>query len=300
MDELTPDSGKSDPVKGDVGLVFVPESGAIQLRAAGDTAFTRNRFAEPTRRFSTQIFSLTLSRSITSGVQDHLSSLSGHADPGDCDKIAHFVEQGGALVSEGLPAYFGDHGHVGRFSLTMGSMNYSARARVMSSSCPDISDDMVLQVRGARFTAATSDRIIIAGGVEAWAIPKWDHRRRGARLGQGRSLLIGSFPGAGYSLHHSPGAKSVFAGFMEWAGVARARNRRPDSVQARAHQGAGGTSILGYKSRAGQAHGEYALAADMGSFYGRRSIWGNRKVAIDGQKITLDIPGRDEAVIELR
>jgi beta-galactosidase len=166
---------------------------------------------------------------------------------------------------------------------------------------PDISDDMVLEVRGARIHGRYFRQdYTLNGGVEAGQYPNGTIAAVEHRFGRGRSLLIGSFPGAGYSLHHSPGAKSVFAGFMEWAGVAQRARIDDPSVQARAHQGAGGTYLWVTNPGRDKRTVNIALAADMGSFTAGEDIWGNRKVAIDGQKITLDIPGRDAAVIELR
>ena len=45
----------------------------------------------------------------------------------------HFVEQGGTLISEGLPGYFGDRGHVGKVQPNLGTVRpgiFCAKRRI--------------------------------------------------------------------------------------------------------------------------------------------------------------------------
>jgi len=297
-----PNVWKSNPVKGDVGLVFVPESELFNYVQQQSTAFYTQSICGAYQAF------------FDSNIQPDFVSIDNIADykivylpypvmltHETATKLRNFVEQGGALVSEGLPAYFGDHGHVGTVQPNYGLDELFGARESYVEFLPDISDDMVLEVRGARIHGRYFRQdYTLNGGVEAGQYPNGTIAAVEHRFGRGRSLLIGSFPGAGYSLHHSSGAKSVFAGFMEWAGVAQRARIDDPSVQARAHQGAGGTYLWVTNPGRDKRTVNIALAADMGSFTAGEDIWGNRKVAIDGQKITLDIPGRDAAVIELR
>jgi beta-galactosidase len=62
-------------------------------------------------------------------------------------------------------------------------------------------------------------------------------------FGQGRTLLIGTFPGGSYFRNHAAGTREFFAGLLAWAGVSpRVRSSDPE-VKARLQQGAGGTYL---------------------------------------------------------
>ena len=52
------------------------------------------------------------------------------------DKLRDYVANGGKLVSEGCPGYFGDGGTVGTVQPNLGLDRCSARARLTSSSLP--------------------------------------------------------------------------------------------------------------------------------------------------------------------
>lgn len=63
------------------------------------------------------------------------------------------------------------------------------------------------------------------------------------KFGSGRTLLIGTFPGAGYFLHHGLSTKDVFAALLAMAGVTQAVKLDDAQVQARLHRGEGGTYL---------------------------------------------------------
>ena len=95
-------------------LCFVPEAEIFNYMQQGDTAF----YAQSIRGAYQAFFDSNIQPDFVS-IDDigeykiiylpYPVMLSNEA----IAKIRKFVEQGGALVSEGLPAYFGDHGHVG-------------------------------------------------------------------------------------------------------------------------------------------------------------------------------------------
>ena len=109
-----PDVWKSHPVKGDIGLAFAPESEIFNYVQQEDTSFYSQSM-----RGAYQAF-------FDSGIQPDFVALDDLSlykivylpypvmlKEETAAKLRKYVEQGGTLVSEGLPAYFGDHGHVG-------------------------------------------------------------------------------------------------------------------------------------------------------------------------------------------
>ena len=65
-------------------------------------------------------------------------------------KLRSYVEQGGTLMSEGLPAYFGDHGHVGTVQPNYGLDEVFGARESYVEFTPDISNDLMLEVKGSK------------------------------------------------------------------------------------------------------------------------------------------------------
>jgi beta-galactosidase len=64
-------------------------------------------------------------------------------------RLRSFVEQGGTLISEGLPAYFGDHGHVGTVQPNYGLDEVFGARETYVQFTPDIANDLMLEVKGS-------------------------------------------------------------------------------------------------------------------------------------------------------
>ena len=156
-------------------------------------------------------------------------------------KLIEYVENGGRLICEGLPGYFGDRGHVGQVQPNLGLDRLFGASEKYVEFTPDLLERLTLQVRGSRINgrfflqeyAPTDGRVVGTFDNGAAAAVEND-------FGKGKTLLIGTFPGAGYYRHHARETRSFFAGLLEWGNVAqRVRSSDPD-VKARLHEGAGG------------------------------------------------------------
>ena len=108
------DLWKSNAIKGDIGLVFVPESEIFNYVQQETTEFYFHSMCGAYQAF------------FDSNIQADFVALENIAEykiiylpypvmlrSETAAKLRQYVEQGGTLVSEGLPGYFGDHGHVG-------------------------------------------------------------------------------------------------------------------------------------------------------------------------------------------
>jgi beta-galactosidase len=119
------------------------------------------------------------------------------------------------------------------------------------------------------------------------------------KFGQGRTLLIGSFPGAGYYLHHAAATRDLFAGLLAMAGVTPQVKIDDNSVQARLHQGAGGTYLWVTNPTQGSRQVKVTLSASAGNYKSGEDIWGKQSITVDGQQVTVTVGGRDASVIAL-
>jgi beta-galactosidase len=117
-------------------------------------------------------------------------------------------------------------------------------------------------------------------------------------FGQGRTLLMGSFPGAGYYLHHGAATKELFAGFLKTAGVTQQVVIDDLTLQARLHQGAGGTHIWVTNPTREVKKVTVTLAA--GEFTSAEDVWGGVAIAQSGRQFSMSVPARDAVVAMLR
>jgi beta-galactosidase len=113
-------------------------------------------------------------------------------------------------------------------------------------------------------------------------------------FGQGRTLLMGSFPGAGYYHHHAAPTRDLFATL-----VAPRLTIDDKTVQARLHQGSGRNYLWVTNQTRSNRTVKIGLAEDAANYKSGKDIWGNQNVAIDGQQITVTVGARDAAVIAL-
>ena len=111
---------------------------------------------------------------------------------------------------------------------------------------------------------------------------------------------MGSFPGAGYFLHHDPETKQLFANFLNFAGLAQQVTIDDHSVQARLHRGPGGAYLWITNPNREEKKVAVTLAENVGKFSSAEDVWGKQKITQTGRQFTLDIPPRDAVVANLR
>ena len=292
---------KSNPIRGDVGIVVVPESELFNYVQQGDTAF----YAQSVRGAYQAFFDSNIQPDFVA--VDDISEYKIVYLPypvmltkETVTKLRSFVEQGGTLISEGLPAYFGDHGHVGTVQPNYGLDELFGARESYVEFTPDISNDLTFQLKGAKvYGRYFRQEYELRGGTE---VGQYANQKTAAvenRTGRGRSVLIGSFPGAGYYLHHGPGTKEVLAGFLGTAGVVPQVQVDDNSVQARLHVGEGGAYLWITNSTVKDRSVRITLAPGAGKFKSGEDIWGKQPVTIDGQQVNVSVAGRDAVVIAL-
>jgi beta-galactosidase len=291
-----PEIWKSNPVKGDVGLVFIPESELFNYVQQGDTDF----YAQSVRGAYQAFFD--------SNIQPDFVALDNIAEykiiylpypvmlkQETAAKLRTFVEQGGTLVSEGLPGYFGDHGHVGTVQPNYGLDEVFGARESYVEFTPDISNDLMLEVKGSKiYGRFFRQDYELRGGTAVGHYANGTIAAVEHTFGQGRTLLMGSFPGAGYYHHHAAPTRDLFATL-----VAPRLTIDDKTVQARLHQGSGGNYLWVTNQTRSNRTVKIGLAEDAANYKSGKDIWGNQNVAIDGQQITVTVGARDAAVIAL-
>jgi beta-galactosidase len=296
-----PNLWKSAPIRGDIGLVFVPESEIFNYMQQGDTEFYAHSI-----RGAYQAF-------FDSNIQADFVAIDDIAEykivylpypvmlkQETVAKLRTYVEQGGTLISEGMPAYFGDHGHVGTVQPNFGLDEVFGARESGVEFLPDVSDQLMLQVKGATIHGRYfRQEYKLQGGTGAGQYANGNMAAVEHRFGQGRTLLMGSFPGAGYYHFHAPETKDLFASFLAMAGVEPQLKTDDSNVQARLHRGPGGAYLWVTNPTQADQPVTVSFGTGAGGFQSAEDQWGKQSATISGGKLAVTVPARDAVVLAL-
>jgi beta-galactosidase len=216
------------------------------------------------------------------------------------DELKAYVQRGGVLICEGTPGYFGDRGHVGTVQPNLGLDElFGAREKFVEFD-PDLSEKLIFEVNGnkiyGRYFRQDYD---LHGGTMAGQYSNGNIAAVANTFGKGKTLLMGSFPGSGYYLHHGEETRALFASFLNLAGAVPAITINDNTVQARLNEGEGGTHIWVTNSTRAVKNVTVTLSEKAGSFRSAEDIWGGQKITQSGRQFTVSVPPRDAVVIAL-
>ncbi len=289
---------KSRPVRGDVGIVFVPESELFAYVQQGASA----QYAESARGAYQAFFDSNIQADFV-----HVDDLAQYKavylpyplmlKAATVAKLTKYVENGGVLISEGLPAYFSDHGKAGAKQPNAGLDKVFGARESYVEFTPDLLENLSLTVRGEKVSGRFFlQEYEVAGGTAMGKFANGHTAAVESSYGKGRTLLIGSFPGAGYFKHHSTETRKFFAGLLEWAGVTQQVTSSEAGVQARLHTGAGGTWLWVVNPAREAKTVSVGLQRD---FTKATDIWQGRAQNIERRRVTVAVEDRNVAVIRL-
>lgn len=91
----------------------------------------------------------------------------------------------------------------------------------------------------------------------------------------------------------------MFSGFLKMAGLVPQVQIDNNAVQARLHQGSGGTHLWVTNPTRSEHKVNVSLSPGLGRFTAGEDRWGNQAIRIQGSQIAVTIPARDAVVISL-
>ena len=310
---------RSRPVKGDIGIVYVPETQIFTYAQQGNTDFYAKSMHGVYRGFFDE------------NVQAdwvHIEDIEDYdllylpfpvmLNQATVDRLRAWVGAGGTLITEGCPGYFDGVGHVGPTQPNLGLDALFGVRESYVEFTPDILHDLRLNVEGIpayggiflqsyRPTTGT-----IAGRYEANAGPAngqiavVDHT-----YGKGRTRLIGTMVGYGHIAHASrpshpdaapyePGATpDLFRSLLSWAGKIPHVRSSDTFVKARLHDGQGGTYLWVANPTRRNRPVRLTISETWGSFSGSQTLWGG-ECTVDEDTVSMLAPARDVTVIALK
>lgn len=291
-----PDVWKSRPVKGDIAIVFVPESERFNFAQQGNTS----NYAESARGAYEAFFD--------SNVQPdwvHIDNISEYPaiylpypvmlTQKSASKLREYVQNGGTLIGEGLPGYFGDGAHAGATQPNLGLQEVFGAAEADVDFTPDLLENLTLQVGGHTIGGRYFKQVYrpMTGKAIGWYADRTVAAVENT-FGKGKTILIGTFPGASYFKKPNAETRDVFQSLL-------AKKQRvtvsDHSVTARLHQGSGG-DVLWVVNPTRQTKSVSVTVDGIGA-RSAKDLWAGTGAQVTGNTIRLTIPERDAAVLRL-
>lgn len=295
------DIWRSRPVRGDVGIVFIPEAEVFNfVQQNGST----KHYAESARGAYQAFFDSHIQPDFV-----HLDDIAQyplvylpypiHLTAASARQLETYVRNGGILVSEGCPGYFGEHGKVGTRQPNLGLDTLFGARESYVEFTPDLLEKLTLQVQGKPVGGRYFlQQFALAGGKQAGSYGDNTIAAVEHTAGKGRTLLIGTFPGAAYFLNHAPDTRAFFAGLLQWAGVKQRLTVNDPTLQARLHTGPGGTYLWVVNPGRAPRTATVTLA---GNYKTATELWqsGIATPKLTNNQIQLTIQDRNAAVMRL-
>lgn len=304
-----PELWKSRPVKGDIGIVFLQEASDFNAVQSSAAAGARNgnaagAYDESIEGAYQAFFDSNLQADFVS--IDDIGQYPAIYVPfpemltqATADKLRDYVAKGGKLISEGFPGYFGDGGTVGTVQPNLGLDHLFGARQSYVQFTPDLLTKLSFTARGKQIGGQYFlEEFELAGGREAGRYANGHIAAVENTFGSGKTLLVGSFPGAAYARNHTESAREFFAGLLDWAGISPHVQSSDPAVKARLHQGSGGTYLWVINPTRAARTVTITLPT---AFRGAVDLWqeSNHPV-VSGKTLTTAVEDRNGAVIRLQ
>lgn len=289
------------PVKGDIGLLVIPEAQAWDLllnhRHRPETyaeamwGAYRGFFDNGIQADWVHIDDIDAYETVYAPYPIMLTA--AHAE-----RLARWVEAGGTVISEACIGYFGDRGKVGIVQPNHGLDRVFGVREHEVEFMPDIGDRI-------RFTYA--GRTVTGGGfLQSYTLEGGTERGRFAdgRLavventhGRGRTLLVGSHPGVGYFKTSCEANRSYFADVFTWTGSEQHVRLSNCAIQVRLHEGEAGKMLWVVNPTRETQRSTVTLASRYGTLRFGETYWAAGSARFrDGEVV---LPPRDALVVRL-
>lgn len=287
------------PVKGDIAILVIPEA------QAWDYLLNHNHRPETYREAMWGVYRGFFDNGIQADWVhiDHIGDYGAIYAPypimmstDHAKQLAAWVENGGTLISEATPGYFGDRGKVGTVQPNNGLDIVFGVREVEVEFMPDIGDRIRFDldgepVKGGGFLQSYDPTTGTVRG-------NFDDGRTAVienGFGQGRTLLIGSNPGIAYFRESNADNLRYFRDVFAWTGKRQHVQLSNPALQARLHESDTGRVLWVLNPTRQSQSADVELAERAARF--SDPYWCNPGAATSGSKVT--VPPRDVLILRL-
>lgn len=294
------DLWKSRPIRGEVGILFVPESQLFLYAQQKSTQLFSDSYEGAYRGFHDANVQADFVHMDDIQGWDFLYlpfpvMLTGETAAG----IKAWVAGGGTLISEGCPAYWGDRAHVGEIQPNLGLDELFGARESCVEFTPDLLDDLEMNVLGAFTWGGTylQSYTPTTGTAVGWYR---DGRVAAVQndYGEGRTLLMGTMPGRGYTVHDGDRCGRFFRELLAFSGKTQLVERTDPRIRVRVHDGDGGAYLCVANPKRQDI--PVRITVNGAWEFSRAKRLRGADAVLDGRTLSLTVPARDVTVLELR
>lgn len=279
------------PVKGDIGLLVIPEAQAwdylLNHRHCPETyaqamwGAYRGFFDNGIQADWVHIDDIDAYDAIYAPYPIMLTA--AHAQ-----RLAGWVEAGGKLISEACIGYFGDRGKVGTVQPNHGLDRVLGVHQCEVEFMPDIGDRIRFTYAGETVTGGGFlQSYSLQGGIERGRFEDGRIAIAEHAYGKGRTLIVGTHPGVGYFRASSEGNRRYFAEVFAWMEKQQHVRLSNNALQARLHQGERGSVLWIINSTPAPQQSRVEFAARYGDLRFDRVYWGGGRATAAGSEVVV-------------
>ncbi len=291
---------QSKPIRGEVGIVYAPETQFFLYAQQGNTDFYARSMEGAYQGFFANNIQADWVHITDIDQYDFLYlPIPVMLTAESAAKLKDWVAAGGTLIAEGCPAYWGDRAHVGTVQPNLGLDELFGCRESYVEFTPDILGDLQFNLSGIpawggifmqAYTPTTGTPV---GWYSDGQVAAVDNT-----FGQGKTRLLGTMVGAGYGAHPQAGASPLFANLLAFAGKTQQVISSDPQMKARLHTGDGGTYLWVANPTRQARPVRVTLAATWGPFTSCTALWGTT-ANMDQSTVVLTAPARDVNVLRL-
>ncbi len=294
---------RAQPAKGDIGILLVPESQIHCYASQDSTAFYYQCIRGAYQAFLFNNIQPDFVHIDDLGFDNDLLYLPYPVmlTERTAEKLESWVGQGGKLICEGCPAYYGDRGRAGEHQPNYGLDRLFGAKQQWVQFTPDLLDDLTI-----RFEDGTSAH----GGIylqsytltTGKAVGTYADGRIAAvdnTFGKGKTRLIGTFPGYGYNRSQDSDTKRFFANLLKWADKDQHVTSSDSRIIARLHTDASSRFLWIVNSDRQDISTKLELSDRWGSYEKCRLVAGGAEPTVRNRVISVGVPARTVLVLEL-
>lgn len=215
-------------------------------------------------------------------------------------RLTRWVEQGGTLISEGCPGYFGDRGKVGTTQPNFGLHRVFGALEEEVEFMPDIGDRIEFRIDGLELKGGGYlQSYRLDGGTARGAYRDGRLAAVEHRYGAGRTLLVGTFPSEAYFRTEHAANRRFFAEAFRWSGKEQHVRVSNAALQARIHEGDGGRFVWVINPTRERQEAGLQFAAGYSQARPGDLLWGEAAVESGAAGISVAVPARDALIFRL-
>jgi beta-galactosidase len=302
-DPVHDDVWQAHPAKGEVGIVVVPGSQLMSYLHNGDSAEYASAMWGAYRGF----FDLNVQADYV-----HIDDIDRYnllylplpirLGRAASEHLTRWVDAGGTLVSEGCPAYFGEHGSASVLQPGDGLREVFGARQDEVEFTPDalaIGLDRLSIGPASGVCGVNRQSYLAEGGSPVGRYEDGSVAVVGHRYGQGRTLLIGTAIGAAYQLSDGVHNRSVFPWLIDWMGLTPRIKVNPVGVTARMHIGDDARWLWIFNPDYREQAVTIDLSEEWGDIAAVSMAWGHHDIRLEGRRLQVVVGGKDAVIARL-